>query len=223
MLLLMIQDEMVGFRRNRLIQVGLAFIALMVPVALLAPREHVQMAVQADLAWTVHLAALITGSVIVASLIADLQQGVPILFVVRPVPRAYVLLARGAAMAALLVLALAVGLGILFLLDAAWVKVQLDAQAILAGLLLARIPGILVALACGLLIGVRSASMASGMVGFMLLANNLILALVFLSAKITGWAGLSPAAGDLVYAGLSLLSTILMLLVALRAFARRSI
>ncbi|BDU74673.1 hypothetical protein [Mesoterricola silvestris] len=223
MLILMIRDELAHLRRSPLIQAVLAAIALLVPAALLASVEHVQAMSNLAISGTAHLAALITGSVVTASLIADLQQGIPILFVVRPMPRAHFLLARGAGMTVVLLAALGLGVGCMLILNAVLVKAPLDPVAILRGLLLARLPGVLLAMACGLLVGVLTAAIPGGLALFLLLTNALIIALQIGAAKVGGWVGWGPATQDWLLAAMTVAAAAAMVLWASIQFSRRSI
>lgn len=223
MLTLMILDELAHLRRSPLIQGVLAAITLLVPSSLLASKEHVQALSNLAIAGTVHLAALITGSVVAASLIADLQQGIPILFAVRPLPRAHFLLARGAGMAAVLIGALGLGVAGLLLLNDTLVKAPLDPAAILQSLLLARLPGVLLAMACGVLVGALTTAIPSGLALFMFLANALLIALQVGTAKVGGWAGWGPAMRDRFLAVLTTTVAAALVLWASRLFSRRSI
>lgn len=223
MLSLMILDELAHLRRSPLIQSVLAAIALLVPSSLLASKEHVQIMSNLAITGTVHLAALITGSVVTASLIADLEQGIPILFVVRPAPRAHFLLARGAGMTAVLLGALGIGVGGLLLLNGTLVRAPLDPAAILRGLLLARFPDVLLAMACGVLVGVLAAAIPSGLALFMFLALALPIALQVGATKVGRWAGWSPVLQDGFLAGLTVAVSAALVLWASHRFSRRSI
>ncbi|NWJ42495.1 MAG: hypothetical protein HXX12_16155 [Geothrix sp.] len=223
MLTLLILDELTHLRRSRLIQVVLVCVALLMPIALLASRDHVQVIATMLLTLTALFTALLTGSVVTASLTSDLQQGVPILFAIRPVPRAYFLLARGAGMAIILTATLCVGVGALFLVNAALARLPLDAAALFRILLLMRIPGILLAMACGLLIGVLSEGIPSSLAGFMFLTCVLSFALDYAATKVSGWFGWSPAAGEILHLALVLFATATLILEASRRFSKKPI
>jgi len=108
---LMIKDELKHLWRNRFVRIVMICLPLMLPASLLAPAEDAAaMMAMAQMVF-VQVSGLITGAVITASLVSDIQQGVPVLFAVRPQPRVYFLMARGAGMVVFLASGLLCGFG----------------------------------------------------------------------------------------------------------------
>lgn len=223
MFALMVRDEWMHLRRNRLLKVVLALLVLLMPVTLLASGTLAPQLVPVTVIMLVHLSAVITGAMIVTSLIADVQQGIPVLYAVRPIPRAYFPLARAVGQASALLAATGLGLAGLFLVNAGLVKAPLAWGPILRGLGLLRVPGVLLAVACGTLVGVASRGLAAGVAGFLFLANLLAILMPILAERLVRWTGCSPARTELVQAGVIVLATVLLLASAFRIYARRSI
>ncbi|WP_316410616.1 hypothetical protein [Mesoterricola sediminis] len=219
----MVRDEWRHLRRNRLLKVVLALLVCLMPVTLVASGTLASRLVPVAVIMLVYLSALTMGAMIATSLIADVQQGIPVLYAVRPIPRTSFPLARAAGQASALLAATGLGLAGLFLVNEGVVKAPLAWGPILRGLVLLRVPGVLLAVACGTLIGVASRGLAAGIAGFLVLANLLAILMPILSERLVRWTGCPAARADGVQAGLTALVAVLLLAGALRTYARRSI
>ena len=223
MLWLMIKDELKHLWRNRFVRIVMICLPLMLPASLLAPAEDAAaMMAMAQMVF-VQVSGLITGAVITASLVSDIQQGVPVLFAVRPQPRVYFLMARGAGMVVFLASGLLCGLGAMLLLNHFVVHLPIQSFTTARHAILTGIPGILVSSACGLMIGVFVDSIPSGMVGFVFLANNLVLGLTFGFQRLPAFTGWSLPTVELAHAGAGLVLTMGMGLAAAWRFSRRAL
>ena len=99
MLTLLLKDEMRHLLRTRVALYGLALPLLGVLGAWIQSASLMQML----LFMGINLGGMITGCLVAVSLVTELQAGSPVLFAVRPIPRAWPPLARFLAMVLLLV------------------------------------------------------------------------------------------------------------------------
>jgi|GEM_PF-2205735 len=167
------------------------------------------------------LAGLVCGAMVSTSLIGELQQGAPVLFAIRPIPRAYLLLARFLAtvLALLSAMALAMALGAAL---SAWLHPE-------AGDMLAMVrSGLALSLACallqgsfGVLVGVTTSSMLGGVLLFLFVGMQLGNGTMLLYQELPHWTAWSPALRDGALVGGAILLSALLLAISARVFARR--
>ena len=115
------------------------------------------------------------------------------------------------------------GLGALFLLNHFVAQLPIQFLPIARHAILTGIPGILMASACGLLVGVFVDSIPSGMVGFVFLANNLVLGMALGFQKLPAITGWSLPTVELAHAGSGLFLTMGMGVAAAWKFSRRAL
>jgi hypothetical protein len=169
------------------------------------------------------LSGLVCGAMVCTSLIAELQTGAPVLFAVRPLPRAHLLLARFLAMvlvlSAAMALSLALGAGL-----SAWLHPEMG------NALLVFRAGMLLCFACtvlcggfGVLVGVTTSSMLGGVLLFLLVGVQLGNSVMFAYEGLCRWTGCTAGARDACILAGSLLTSAALLCFSVRAFERKQL
>ncbi|MCE1228718.1 MAG: hypothetical protein LWX11_04420 [Firmicutes bacterium] len=167
MLMLLVKDEMRHILRSRIAYYGLAL-----PLISVAAIFHPDPALQSlGIAMGSNMGGLITGGLVATSLVSDLQNGIPVLFAVRPIPRNLPILARFLAVVTLL--AGLQGLGLLTASAFSWLlgsplPAENSLQYFSLGLSLTLLSGSL-----GLVLGVFSSTTLAAVLGIFFLGSNL--------------------------------------------------
>ena len=220
-LFLLIADELRHLLRRRLVVIVL----LSLPVVLAAGSlvqggdERSPLIFAAFMGSS--LAGLVCGAMISTSLIGELQQGAPVLFAIRPIPRGYLLLARFLATVLALLSAMALAMAVGAALSA-WLRPE-D-----VGMLAVVRSGLALSLACallqgsfGVLVGVTTSSMLGGVLLFLFVGVQLGNGTMLLYQELPRWTAWSPLLRDGALVGGAVVLSALLLAIAASIFAKR--
>ncbi len=185
MLMLLLKDEARHLLRTRIALYGLA-LPLLSGAAVFHPDPKF-IAFAAIMG--ANMGGLITGGLVATSLVSDLQAGTPVLFAVRPIPRAHPILARFLAVVLLLIGMQGASLLVSGLLAKALgvpLPMDLMINAFMLGAALAFLSG-----AVGLLTGVLASSSLAAILAVLFLGSNLNNGFAFGQQSLTeaGWSG----------------------------------
>jgi ABC-type transport system involved in multi-copper enzyme maturation permease subunit len=221
-LTLLLKDEFRHLARNRPVVIMLSLLpVLMAAVGSMGVGGEGMPPLFFAAAMGSNIAGMVCGALVAASLIGELQQGTPVLFAVRPVPRSHLLLARFLALVLLLTgamalsLALSVGITLVF-----WPGTQDVFPVVRSGLAIT-VSAALLSGSFGVLVGVTANTLLSGILLFLFVGSNLNNGVSWLLQKLPEWTGWGAAATEgVVLLGVAALSAALLAISA-RVFSRR--
>ena len=213
-------DELRHLIRSRAVLVVLFSLPLLLGVGAIQPGDRLANQLLFMVLMGSNLAGVVCGATVATSCVADLQQGTPVLFAVRPVPRWHLLLARFCAVVLLLAGTMALSL----LLVAGGVKLLSPEFPALAavtakGLALIVANALLLG-ALGVLLGVTVSSPLTAVMLYLLLGTNLGNGVGYLILEESGDASQFWLRLGLTELGAMLL-TGLLLWISARIFARK--
>ena len=220
-LALLLADELRHLLRSRLVLLILGALPLTMAAGSFAQGETEMNPLIFAAFLGSSLAGMVCGAMVATSLIGELQQGMPVLFAIRPFPRWYLLAARFVALVLTLVGTMAVSLAVGVALSA-WLHPEVG------GLLYTFRSGLALSLACallsgsfGVLVGVTTSSMLGGVMLFIFVGMQLSNGVMFLFDKLPAWTGFSPAERDASLVLGAIAVAALLMAISARLFARR--
>ena len=221
-LALLLKDELHHLLRTRAVVITLVLLPpLLVCFACFGPGEGEMSPLFFAAAMGSNLAGVVCGAMVSTSLIGELQQGTPVLFAVRPLPRYYLLLARFFALVIALTITMAVTIGISGIISVwLWPKAQGISETVRSGLIIT-LTNAMLSGSIGVLVGVSVSTPLAGVLLIIFVGSNLCNLLMLPIQKLPGWTGWSaPVAECVVLAAIIILSWVLLAISA-RIFARK--